>query len=148
MKLSSKGAEFIAGHEGYRTKPYLDPIGIPTIGLGNTYYSDGTKVTMNDPELTRDQVFELFHIVAEDFVKGVNKLVTRELNQNQFDALVSFSYNLGLGNLKSSTLLKKVNSNPCDPTISYEFSRWNKAGGKVLPGLVRRRKEEAELYFS
>src|SRR5690606_30423679 len=76
-----------------------------------------------------------------------NRLVTSTINQNQFDALVSFSYNIGLGSLKSSTLLKRVNNNPQDADICNQFSRWNKAGGKVLLGLTRRRKEEAELYF-
>jgi len=71
----------------------------------------------------------------------------REVNQNQFDAVLSFVYNLGITNFKKSTLLKRINNNPNDHDIPYQFSRWNKAGGKVLLGLTRRRKEEAELYF-
>ena len=73
---------------------------------------------------------------------------TSNLNQNQFNALVSFAYNVGTGNFSSSTLLKKVNRNPDDLTIKDEFLRWNKAGGKVLNGLTNRRNEEADLYFS
>jgi lysozyme len=69
------------------------------------------------------------------------------INQNQFDALVDFAYNLGTGNLKSSTLLKKVNADPKDHKISEEFLKWNRAGGKVLKGLTARRVAEAELYF-
>lgn len=70
------------------------------------------------------------------------------LTQNQFDALVSFTFNLGEGSLKSSTLLKKVNANPSDTTISSEFLKWNKAGGKVIDGLTKRRQAEAKLYFA
>ena len=66
----------------------------------------------------------------------------------QFDALVSFAYNVGVGNFAKSTLLKKVNANPNDPTIRSEFEKWNKANGRVLKGLVTRRKEEADLYFT
>ena len=71
-----------------------------------------------------------------------------DISQSQFDALVSFAYNLGPNSLKSSTLLKKVNANPSDPTIKDEFLKWTKAGGKVLKGLVLRREAEAALYFS
>ena len=71
-----------------------------------------------------------------------------DINQNQFDALVSFVFNLGVGNFARSTLLRKIKSNPDDPTIRKEFERWIYAGGKVLNGLVRRRKEEADLYFT
>ena len=147
MKLSENGLKFIAKHEGFRSKPYLDPVGVPTIGYGNTYYTNGVKVRLSDTAISEDEALELLQNIVKRFEEGVNRLVKRALNQNQFDALVSFSYNLGLGNLQSSTLLKKVNANPCDQSISYEFSRWNKAGGKVLNGLTRRRKEEAELYF-
>ncbi len=80
------------------------------------------------------------------FEEGVFKLLIKPVSQNQFDSIVSFAYNLGLGNLKKSTLLKKVNANPADSTILAEFAKWNKAGGKVLAGLTLRRKAEAELY--
>jgi lysozyme len=80
--------------------------------------------------------------------KKVDSYCVDTINQNQFDALVSFCYNVGPGNLKSSTLLKKVNANPNDPTIRTEFLKWNKGGGKVLAGLTRRRTAEANLYFS
>ena len=90
----------------------------------------------------------MFKEVANRFAKRVNTLVTSNLNQNQFNALVSFAYNVGTGNFSSSTLLKKVNRNPDDLTIKDEFLRWNKAGGKVLNGLTNRRNEEAILYFS
>jgi lysozyme len=81
------------------------------------------------------------------FEQYVDSYCRDDINQNQFDALVSFAYNLGPGNLKSSTLLKKVNANPEDESIRLEFMKWVKAGGKTLKGLVRRREAEANLYF-
>lgn len=146
MEVSKNGIDLIAGFEGFVSNPYLDPIGIPTIGYGNTFYLNGKKVTMFDSPINEIEARKLLSIIANKFGQQV-KEVTRELNQNQFDAVVSFVYNVGIGNYKKSTLLKKINANPCDASIAYEFSRWNKAGGKVLAGLVNRRKKEAELYF-
>jgi lysozyme len=87
-------------------------------------------------------------MVMNEFAIEVRKALTKEVSENQFSALVCFAYNVGIGNLKKSTLLKKVNVNPNDETIAAEFAKWNKAGGKVLNGLVRRRKAEADLYFT
>ena len=147
MRLSKRGIELIKKHEGFATFPYKCPAGVPTIGYGATYYLDGAKVTMNDEAISEPEAEDLLDKMVAKYAEGVNRYVQVDLNQNQFDALVSFAYNLGLGALKSSTLLKRVNNNPCDPDISYQFSRWNKAGGVVLNGLTKRRKEEAELYF-
>ena len=148
MKTSKNGLKLIAKFEGFRSEPYLDAVGVPTIGFGNTFYPDGKKVKMGDPGITEDEAIVLLKTVVAQFEEQVDKAVLRELNQNQFDALVSFTYNLGIGNLKSSTLLQKVNKNPCDPSIADEFNKWVYAGGKVLNGLVTRRKEEAKLYFT
>lgn len=148
MKVSKQGLEVIKKHEGYKNKPYLCPAGIPTIGYGNTYYPDGSKVKLTDKPLTKDIADVLLRLVVEDFEECVNKHVKSDINQNQFDALVSFAYNLGCGNLKKSTLLKKVNLNPCDISISNEFAKWDKAGGKRLRGLTIRRHDEAVLYFT
>jgi lysozyme len=148
MTLNNKGYLFITKHEGLRLKPYLCPAKIPTIGYGNTYYSDGKRVTLLDKDITKQQAFDMFKEIANRFAKRVDELVITELTQNQFNALVSFAYNVGTGNFSSSTLLKKVNKNPNDLTIKAEFLRWNKAGGKVLNGLTNRRNEEADLYFS
>lgn len=148
MILDNKGYLFITKHEGLRLKPYLCPAKVPTIGYGNTYYSDGKKVTLLDKEITKQEAFDMFKEIANRFAKRVDELVTSNINQNQFNALVSFAYNVGTGNFSSSTLLKKVNRNPNDLTIKDEFLRWNKAGGKVLNGLTKRRNEEADIYFS
>jgi lysozyme len=148
MILDNKGYLLITKFEGLRLKPYLCSAKIPTIGYGNTYYPDGKRVTLLDKEITKQQAFDMFKEVANRFAKRVDTLVTSNINQNQFNALVSFAYNVGTGNFSSSTLLKKVNRNPDDLTIKDEFLRWNKAGGKVINGLTNRRNEEAILYFS
>ena len=148
MILDNKGYLLITKHEGLRLKPYLCPAKVPTIGYGNTYYLDGKRVTLLDKDITKQQAFDMFKEVANRFAKRVDELVTSNINQNQFNALVSFAYNVGTGNFSSSTLLKKVNRNPDDLTIKDEFLKWNKAGGKVLNGLTNRRNEEADLYFS
>lgn len=147
MKVSNSGLSIIKKHEGLRLEPYLCPAKIPTIGYGNTYYEDGTKVTLKDPKITEERAEELLRVILKRYEDGVDRYVQVEINQNQFDALVSFAYNVGLGALQKSTLLRKINNDPCDENISYQFSRWNKAAGKVLKGLTKRRKEEAELYF-
>ncbi len=97
--------------------------------------------------ITQEKANQLFEIIANDFSAKVAKLVTSKVSENQFGALVSFAYNCGLINLQKSTLLKKVNANPNDLTINAEFLKWNKAGGKVLAGLTRRREAESKLYF-
>lgn len=147
MRLNNSGYLLICEFEGLSLKPYLCPANIPSIGYGNTFYSDGSKVTMNDKLISKYLAFEMFKTIADDFAKKVSKLITSPLNQNQFNAVVSFSYNCGISNLKSSTLLKKINSNHFDPTIKDEFLKWNKAKGKVLNGLSKRRELESEIYF-
>lgn len=147
MLISKNGIDLICKFEGFSSKPYLCPAGIPTIGFGNTYYEDGTKVTLNDREITKDRAYNLMENIANaSFSKGVSNYVAVELNQNQFDALVSFAYNLGLGNLKTSTLLKHINNKEFI-LASLEFEKWNKSGGKVLNGLTKRRLAEKELFL-
>ena len=148
MKTSKDGLAIIKQYEGFRSKPYLCPAHVPTIGYGATYYPDGKKVTLNDPEVTEAYAEQILMKMLEYYEEGVNRYVQKKITQPQFDALVSFSYNLGLGALKSSTLLRKLNVNPSDPSIKTEFKKWVKANGRVLAGLVKRRGEEAELYFS
>jgi lysozyme len=148
MKLNEQGYRFIAKHEGLRLKPYLCPAKIPTIGYGNTYYPNGKRVTLLDDPITKEQAFEMFKIIADRFGKRVDDLVTSKINQNQFNALVSFCYNVGTGNFMKSTLLKKVNADPNDFDIRLEFAKWNKAGGVKSNGLVNRRSEESALYYT
>lgn len=131
----------IATHEGLRLEAYLCPAGVWTIGYGHT---KGAKPGMT---ITRQQAEAL---LREDLLTAENTVnrLHLKLNQNQFDALVSFVFNVGSGNFQRSTLLKKIQANANDPAIASEFNKWNRGGGRVLPGLVKRRKQEAELYFS
>lgn len=147
MTVNKEGLKLIKSFEGCRLAAYKCPAGVWTIGYGNTFYEDGTKVKEGD-KISQERADELFaNILEKKFAEPVRKLLTKTLNNNQFSAIVSFAYNLGTGNLKSSTLLKKVNANPADASIRTEFGKWVKAGGKVLQGLVRRRAAEADLYF-
>lgn len=145
--ISQEGLDLIKKYEGLKLKPYLCPAKIPTIGYGNTFYENGTKVTLKDPEITEGRATELLRFIIKSFEQHVDSYCIDTLTQNQFDAITSFCYNVGAGNLKTSTLLKKVNINHNDPTIVDEFMKWTRGGGKVLPGLVKRRKSEAELYI-
>lgn len=156
MTLDNKGYLLIAQFEGLRLKPYLCSAGVPTIGYGSTFYPSGRKVTMSDKPITQETAFWMLKQVANMFAKDVDSLVTSNINQNQFNALVSFAFNLGSDidsdnipeGLGDSRLLRRVNANPNDPEISREFVKWNKAGGRVLDGLTKRRLKEAELYFT
>ena len=151
MKITTtgdKGIALIKQFEGFSANPYKCPAGISTIGYGATFYPDGKKVAMTDAAINESQATDLLRVMLKSFEQYVDSYCRDDINQNQFDALVSFAYNLGPANLKASTLLKKVNANPSDPTIKDEFLKWTKAGGQTLPGLVRRRTAEAELYFA
>lgn len=148
MITSKKGLDLIKKYEGWNPAPYLDPIGIPTIGYGFTYYIPSRKkVSMSDRPLSLQEGEKMLIEVLIGYESDVKRLVKKRLTQNQFDALVSFTYNLGATNLSKSTLLKKVNKDPFDVSIRNEFEKWKYAGGKVFSGLERRRKEEADLYF-
>ncbi len=158
MKTSSKGIAMIHGFEGLADKradgmiyPYIDAVGVATIGYGSTFYLNGQRVKIDDPPITQAEAENVFLKVLSGFEDAVTRLVTSNINKNQFDALVSFTYNLGTGALAQSTLLKKVNANPNDPTIKDEFMKWvnGMIDGKLvpLPGLVSRRKAESDHYL-
>ena len=142
MKITNEGINLIKKFEGLRLEAYLCPAGVWTIGYGHT------KGVKKGQVITQLEADNLLKEDLSSFEKGVTSLIKSNINQNQFDSLVSFAYNLGLANLKNSTLLKKVNSNPNDRTIVDEFLKWIYAGGKPLEGLKRRRQAEAYLYFS
>ena len=147
-KIGAAGLHLIKDFEGLKFKPYQCSAGVWTIGIGTTVYPNGQKVNQSDSPI--NEIVSLLYLThdLEYFCKQVDAYTTDAVNQSQFDALVSFGYNCGMGNLKSSTLLKKVNANPNDPTIAAEFLKWNKAAGKVIAGLTRRRQAESDLYFS
>ncbi len=146
MTAKQLAADIIKKFEGYSSKPYMCPANVPTIGYGSTMYKNGERVTMDDPEITEEQATEMLMDTIKSVEKQVKKVLTVKLKPHQMAALVSFTYNVGIGNFSNSTLLAWVNSNPDFPRIPEQFRRWNKGGGKVLQGLVRRREEEIKLW--
>lgn len=148
MKISKNGLDLIKDFEKFIPQPYIDDVGVITIGYGSTYYLDGKRVTMSDKPINEQQATELKRSVLE---KDFEPFIPKNVNQNQFDALASLIYNIGASAFSKSTLLKKVIKNPNDKSIEQEFLKWNKGrvNGKLveLKGLTIRRKKEAELYF-
>lgn len=145
--------KLIAEFEGFSDRPYYATAeeklkGIVTIGYGNTFYPDGTKVKITDSKITKEKALYILEKLVDKFRIQVNKYVKKELTKNQEDALVSFAYNVGIGNFSKSTLLKLVNINPNDAMIAKEFLKWNKQAGKELKGLTNRRIKESALYFT
>lgn len=145
-KANAEAINLITSFEGCKLTAYQDVVGVWTIGYGNTMYPNGVSVKKGDV-ITKEQALTLFKSILSRFESGVDKLIRTDVNDNQFGALVSFAYNLGIGTLQKSDLLKKVIKNRQDETIRNEFMKYTKAGGKELKGLVRRRKAEADLYF-
>jgi lysozyme len=144
--ISYNGVYLICSFEGFVSKPYFDQVGIPTIGYGSTFYPDGRKVTMQDKPVTKEEAIHLMKFYIDTIALPVLNYVKVPLNQNQVDSLLSFIYNVGAAGFKSSTLLKRINASaPCDE-IQLQFGRWIRARGKVLPGLIARRKKEALLF--
>lgn len=143
MKISKQGIELIKKFEGFKQYAYICPAGVVTIGYGHT---KGVRLGQNCTEAEAEQFLkEDLEIAEAELNKVANEV---KLTQGQYDSLVSFIFNLGAGNFKTSTLRKKVLNNPADPTIKYEFGKWVYVKGKVSPGLQRRRLEESKLYFS
>lgn len=127
--------------------PYRDPIGIPTIGIGSIWHLDGSPVQMSDAPITRAQAVELMeHEISRKCEPAVDRLITVRLHPFSRGALVSFCYNLGAGQLKVSNLRKAINERRWSD-VPAEFAKWRLAGGRVLPGLVRRRAAEAALFM-
>ena len=141
MKTSEVGRELIKEFEGCRQVAYQDSVGVWTIGYGHT------KDVYEGQLVIKKTCDKFLEEDLDEFEGYVNKLVKVELNQNQFDALVAWTYNLGPTNLKESTMLRKLNYGDYE-SVPDEMRRWNKAGGEVLNGLVRRRDAEANLFSS
>lgn len=142
MKTGNKGIELIKRHEGLRLKSYICPAGKWTIGYGHT------RTAHNNLTITKEQAEDLLRSdlnITETAVTHIAKDLG--LNQNQFDSLVSFAFNVGVGALRSSTLIRKIYADASEQEIREQFGRWIYANKKVLPGLVARRKDEADLYF-
>jgi len=144
MKMSQSGYDLVKEFEGLRLKAYIDPVGILTIGYGHTSAA-GIPIVKPDLVITKDKAEEVLARDIEQYEEGVRKYVKVDLTQGQFDALVDFAYNAGVGALAKSTLLKRVNAEKFDE-VPAEFMKWTKGGGKELPGLVRRRRAEVKLW--
>jgi lysozyme len=147
MITGKKGIALIEQFEGFEPKMYKDAVGLPTIGYG-TLIDTKEEQWLKTATINRDQAEVLLRRELGMIERNLTIMLTKKVSQNQFDALVSFAYNLGVANLRASTLLKKANKNPNDVTIRDEFMKWVNAGGKVLKGLQIRRKIEADLYFT
>jgi lysozyme len=147
MKISQQGIDFIKQFEGFRAKAYLCSAKVPTIGYGSTRYADGTPVSLRDPAITEVEALELFASTLTTYEKGVTKAVKVPLEQYEFDALVSLCYNIGVGNLASSTLVRLLNEDEARIEVARQFLRWNKANGAVISGLTRRREAEREMFL-
>lgn len=146
MKVSDNCIKMIKHHEGVRLKPYKDPIGLWTVGVGHLI-GDGKSLPIEwFRTFTMDEVDELLKKDLAKFERGVLRLCPNYLTQPRFDALVSFAFNVGLGNLQSSTLRQKHNRGDI-LGAAQEFLKWNKAGGRVLRGLTVRRQDESNLYL-
>lgn len=143
MEISKQGIDLIKKYEGFKPYAYLCPANILTIGYGHTR---GVRIGQTCTEAEAEQFLKEDLEIAEAEVNIVANEV--ELTQGQYDSLVSFTFNLGAGNFKTSTLRKKVLNNPADPTILGEFGKWVYIKGKVSQGLQKRRLEESKLYFS
>ena len=140
-------AELCRRFEGFKSKPYLCPAGVPTIGYGSTYYADGRKVTLQDPPMDEPAarallMTELHHTYYPAVLRHCPILATHERKCN---AIVDFCYNLGVGRLQTSTLKRKINAQDWEGA-KEQLKLWTRGGGKVLNGLVKRRDAECALF--
>ncbi len=147
MTISKFGLAIIKYFEGFRADPYLCSAGVATIGYGSTFYSDGTPVTMEDELITEEEASELLKkTVDEEYSVTVDEGVLIEVNQQQFDAMTSLTYNIGSGAFLSSTLLEYCNMEE-HQLAADEFLSWVYVNGEISQGLVNRREVERALYL-
>lgn len=146
MTISQKGIEFICACEGFKAAPYQDSVGIWTIGYGTIMYPNGTRVKATDKPVTQIQAMEYLKYHVDTFVKA--ELSTMKFTQNQYDAIASLVYNIGITAWNKSTLKKRITLGDTDANIRDGFMMWVKAGGVTVKGLVTRRQHEADMYFS
>ena len=147
VKVSNNYVVLVQESESFVGHPYLDSVGVPTIGYGTTHYPNGKKVSLSDPGIDKAKAVEyLLYETTQEIEPNLNRMVKVTINQNQFDALADFCYNLGWPALEKSTLLKKLNAGDF-VGAKAEFAKWDKAGGKPLLGLTKRRAKEAALFL-
>lgn len=142
--MDKAGLDFLVNEEGLILHPYLDVKKIPTIGVGMTYYpTTGKRVTMADPSITKEKAMAMFAAILIPYETAVWSVTRDDINQNQFNALCSLAYNIGVNAFKGSMVVKRVNANPADPRIGAAFQNWRRPSV-----LLARRKREIKLYFS
>ena len=141
FSTSAPMRQLIESYEGCRLEPYADAVGVPTVGFGHT----GDDVSLDMDPISQEIADQLLASDLQRFEEAVNGMVAPETSQQQFDAMISFSYNLGEGALRGSTLLRMHNAGDYAGAAG-QFGRWNHAGGRVLAGLTRRRAGEALVY--
>lgn len=153
MKISENGLKLIQEFESFVNAPYLDSARVWTIGYGSTYYPNGKPVTGRDKPITREYAETIQrNVISKDFEPVINELLKKEIasgfiNQNMFDAIISLTYNIGVNGFKRSSVLRLLKQGD-KQNAADAFLLWNKADGKVLKGLVNRRKKERELFLS
>lgn len=143
--VPESAVDLVKKWEGFRSKPYRCPAGVPTIGFGATRYTDGEAVSMDDEPISEEAAMGLLRATIAKFAADVDRLVTVPLKRHERAALISFTFNLGPGALRQSTLLKKLNAGD-RAGAAAEFQRWNRAGSSILEGLTRRRAEEEVMF--
>ena len=146
MHINKACLDLIKRFEGWRSKAYKCSAGVWTIGYGHTSSAGAPRVRAGST-ITKAEGEKILHRDVENFANGVRKYIRVDLNANQFGALVSFAYNVGLGNFKKSSVLRVVNARQFD-RVPRRLALWNKAKGKVLKGLVRRRGDEGSLFMT
>lgn len=149
---TNKAEDLIKFNEGLRLKAYIDPVGIYTIGWGNIFNYTKNRPVQKGDTITKAEAQLFFDVHMQGIVNGLKKLLKVNINENQFNALLSWVYNFNLQTLAKSTLLKLLNASKSKELVANEFLKWNKGKVKgklvVLPGLVTRRKAEADLFLS
>ena len=147
MQCNEAGLRIIKHFEGFHSKPYLCPAGVPTIGYGSTRGANGKRIRTNSAAITEEEGQALLQRDVKSAENSVKRLITAELNENELSALCSFVYNLGSGRLQSSTLRAKLNRGDYEGA-ALELHKWRRAGGKILRGLVLRREMEVKLFLA
>jgi GH24 family phage-related lysozyme (muramidase) len=146
MKMTDEGLELIKTFEGFRARAYRDPVGVWTIGYGHTSMA-GVPEVRAGMVVSEAEATEILRRDVEMFARGVRQRLTRAVSDAQFSALVSFAYNVGLGAFAKSSVLRAVNAGEFE-AVPRRLALWTKAGGRTLPGLIRRRAAEAALFVS
>lgn len=146
MNIGDRGLDLIRAFEGFRAEPYLDAVGVPTIGYGSTYYPDGQRVRLTDPPISEPEARRLMQATLAEFEDGISAALRVGVTQSQFDALICWAFNIGVSAAQESTLLRRLNAGDVQGAAD-QFLRWNRAGGQVLRGLTRRREAERALFL-